>query len=72
MATSLPRDLPTQALKRANNFARSKQREKRHQTATSTSRVVTVNGIPSSARTARHSRMATAMFDSASASVCLG
>ena len=30
MTTSLPRDLPTQALERANNFARSKQRESRH------------------------------------------
>src|ERR1035437_2784566 len=53
-----------------NDFARAQHRESRHQTAISTSRVVTVNGMPSSALTARHSRIASAMFDSASASVC--
>src|SRR5450759_1788689 len=57
-------------LERPNDFAWAKQRQSRHQTATSTSRVVTVNGMPSSALTARHSRMASTMFDSASASVC--
>jgi putative ABC transport system permease protein len=40
MAASLPRDLPAQALERANNFARPQQRKSGHQTATSTSRVV--------------------------------
>src|ERR1017187_3496399 len=70
MAASAPCDLPTQALEPANDFARSKQREIGHQTATSTSRLVTVNGIPSSARTAKHSRIASTMFASASGSVC--
>jgi len=66
----LARDLPAQVFKRANNLSRSKQRDSGHQTNTSTSRVVTVGGMPSSARTARHSRIASATFDSASASVC--
>jgi hypothetical protein len=66
----LTRDPPAQVFERANNLSRSKQRESGHQTNTSTSRVVTVGGMPSSSRTARHSRIASATFDSASASVC--
>jgi hypothetical protein len=63
VAASLPRDAPTQALERPNRIARAKQRESGHQTVTSTSCVVTVNGMPSSVLTARHSRIASAMFD---------
>src|ERR1700722_3629876 len=70
MTATLTSDLPAQVFERANNFSRSKQRERWHQTNTSTSRVVTVGGMPSSARTARHARIASATFDSASASVC--
>src|SRR5664279_1003704 len=70
VAASLPGDPPTQVLERPNRSAGAKQRESGHQTVTSTSRVVTVNGMPSSALTARHSRIASAMFDSASVSVC--
>lgn len=44
------------------------QGNNRHQTKTSTSCVVTVVLMPSSARTARHSRIASAMLVSASAS----
>jgi hypothetical protein len=47
----LPGNLPTQALECAHNVARAQQGQGRHQTATSTSRLVTVNGMHSSART---------------------
>src|ERR1035437_8198774 len=43
VADPLPRHSPTEPLERTKNFARAKQRESGHQTATSTSRVVTVN-----------------------------
>src|SRR5271154_2395927 len=70
VAAALPRDLPTQPLERSNDLVGPKQRHRGHQTVTSTSRLVTVNGMWSSARAARHSRMASTIFDSASASVC--
>jgi len=60
----------SQPLERSNDLVGPKQRHRGHQTVTSTSRLVTVNGMWSSARAARHSRMASTIFDSASASVC--
>jgi hypothetical protein len=59
----MPRDSPTQALECPNRIAWAKQRENGHQTFTSTSCVVTVNGMPSSVLTARHSRIASVMFN---------
>ena len=49
------RYLPAQPLQRPNYLLRPVQRDRRHQTGTSTSRMVTVSGKPFSARTARHS-----------------
>ena len=50
--------LPTQLLKSSDYFLRSEERDRRHQTGTSTSRTATVSGMPFSARTAKHSWMA--------------
>ena len=58
MTASLPDRLPAETSERANDFARPQQRHLRHQTVTSTSCVVTVNGRPIWVRTARHSRIA--------------
>jgi len=68
VAAFLPRDPPTQALETANDVAGPQQRYWGHQTWTSISRMGRVNGKPCSLRTARHCRMASARFASASAS----
>lgn len=45
---------PARTFESANYFTRPKQGDCGHQTTTSTSRVVTVRGMPSSALAARH------------------
>ena len=68
VATPLARHLPPKFLERPNRIARPEQRHRSHQIETSISRVATVAGSPISARTARHSRMASLTLTSASAS----
>ena len=69
VTAALTGDTPTQALKCPDDLARAQQRNRRHQTATSTWRVEIVNGMPFSALTSRHAWMASRMLRSASSSV---
>src|SRR5208282_389563 len=69
VAATLSGDLPAELLKGSGHLFRPEDGNRRHQAGTSISRVVTVRGIPRSARTSRHSRMASRMLFIASSSV---
>lgn len=69
MAPVLSGYFPTQPPESSHNFARSEYGNRRHQAGISSSRVVTVRGIPRSARTSRHCWIASRMLFSASSSV---
>ena len=58
MTAALTRYFPTERFERLDNVMRSQNWDWRHYTGTSIWRVATVNGIPFSARTTRHSLMA--------------
>lgn len=58
VASSLPSHCPPEPLECLDHYLRTKQRNWRHYTATSICLVATVKGIPCSARTSRHSLMA--------------
>lgn len=69
VAPTLTSHLPAELPEGADHLTRAKNRDRGHQTRTSTSRVVTINGRPFSARTSRHSLIASLMLTSASSAL---
>jgi hypothetical protein len=69
MAAAPTDDAPAQRFEGRHHSRRPEQRDRRHQAGISICLVTTVSGSPGSARAARHSRIASARFASASLSV---